>query len=183
MAYNFIPFNQKVKEITDWLQHEHQGLRTGRATPSILDRVSVESYGAQMQINQIGSISIEDARTLRISPWDMSQAKNIEQAIQQSDLGLSVSIDDKGLRVKFPELTSERRAGLVKVAKQKLEDARVSLRSERERVWDDIQKKEKEGGMSEDEKFRLKEQMQKIVDETNKKLEEMTEKKEQEIAA
>jgi len=113
----------------------------------------------------------------------MSQAKNIEQAIQQSDLGLSVSIDDKGLRVKFPELTSERRAGLVKVAKQKLEDARVSLRSERERVWDDIQKKEKEGGMSEDEKFRLKEQMQKIVDETNKKLEEMTEKKEQEIAA
>ncbi|HVS79456.1 MAG TPA: ribosome recycling factor [Candidatus Paceibacterota bacterium] len=183
MAYNFAPFQQKVKESEDWLKQEYQGLRTGRATPAILDLVKVESYGTRMPLNQIGGISIEDARTLRITPWDMSQVKSVEKALMESDLGLGVSVDEKGLRVKFPELTAERRDQLVKVARQKLEDARVALRSEREKTWDDIQKKEKEGGMSEDEKFRLKDQMQKIVDEANKRLEEMAEKKEQEIAA
>ena len=182
MAYNFTAFTAKIKETEEWLKREYQGLRTGRATPAILDIVTVESYGTRMPINQLANVSIEDARTLRISPWDITQAKGIEKAIQDSDLGLSVMTDDKGLRVKFPELTSERRDQLMKVAKAKLEDARVALRSEREKVWGDIQAKEKDGEMSEDEKFRLKEQMQKIVDEANQTLEQLLEKKEQEIS-
>lgn len=181
MAYNFSVLQNEIREAEEWLKKEFQGLRTGRATPAILDGVSVESYGARMQINQLASIAIEDAKTLRIAPWDMSQAKNIEKGINDSDLGLSVSVDEKGLRVAFPALTTERRTQFVKIAKEKLEDARVRLRAAREKVWDDIQKKEKEGGMSEDDKFRLKTEMQKMVDEANRKLEELAEKKEAEI--
>ncbi len=181
MAYNFSSFKQNIKDLEEWLKKEFSSIRTGRATPTILDGVLVESYGSKMPISQIGSISIEGARSLRITPWDMSQAKVVEKAIMVSNLGLSVSVDDKGLRVNFPELTTESRNTFVKMAKQKLEEARVTLRTEREKVWDDIQKKEKEGGMGEDEKFRLKAEMQKIVDETNKKLEDLASAKEKEI--
>jgi ribosome recycling factor len=182
MLYNFTPFKQSVKEIEEWLRREYSSIRTGRATPAILDGVKVEAYGAEMPINQLANIAVEDARMIRISPWDMSQAKAIEKAISVSDLGLSVALDDKGLRVMFPELTSERRLSLVKIAKQKLEDARVRLRSEREKVLKDIEKKEKEGGMSEDDKFRFKSELQKILDDTNKVLDEILAKKEKEIS-
>ncbi|MFO0719086.1 MAG: ribosome recycling factor [Candidatus Paceibacterota bacterium] len=181
MAYNFSPFKQSIKDLEEWLKKEFSSIRTGRATPTILDGVFVESYGSKMPINQIGSIAIEGARSLRISPWDMSQAKAVEKAIMVSNLGLSVAVDDKGLRVTFPELTTESRNTFVKMAKQKLEEARVTLRTEREKVWDDIQAKEKEGGMGEDEKFRLKAEMQKMVDEANEKLEELATGKEKEI--
>ncbi len=181
MAYNFTPFKQSIKDLEEWLKKEFASIRTGRATPTILDGIFVESYGSKMLISQIGSIAIEGARSLRIAPWDMSQAKAVEKAIMVSNLGLSVSVDDKGLRITFPELTTESRNTFVKMAKQKLEEARVTLRTEREKVWDDIQAKESEGGMGEDEKFRLKAEMQKIVDEANQKLEELALAKEKEI--
>jgi len=183
MAYNFSEFKQKAKDVEEWLRKELSTVRAGRANPSILDGVMVESYGAMTSINQLANIVGEDARSIRITPWDMSQAKSIEKAIFVANLGLSIMIDDKGVRVLFPELTSERRVALIKVAKQKHEDAKVTLRMEREKIWEEIQKKEKEGGVSEDEKFRLKNEMQKIVDETTKKLEETIEKKEKEITA
>ena len=181
MAYNFSQFKQKTKTVEEWLSKEYSGIRTGRATPAILDSVRVESYGALVPIHQAGSVTIEDARSLRITPWDISQAKNIEKSILASNLGLSVMIDDKGLRIVFPELTTERRTSLVKVVKQKLEDARKSLRVERDHIWNDIQKKEKEGGMGEDEKFRLKKEMEKITEDIGKKLEEITMRKEKEV--
>ncbi len=108
-------------------------------------------------------------------------SKHIEKAITVANLGLSVVVDDKGVRVIFPELSAERRTSLVKIAKEKLEEARKTLRLERDKTWTDIQKKEKEGGMGEDEKFRLKKEMEKIGDEVQKKLEEMIVKKEKEI--
>lgn len=181
MAYNFTPLKQKTTDTVEWLKREFSAVRTGRATPVILDAVRVDSYGSKMAINQLASVSVEDPKTLRISPWDMSQAKNIEQAIRESDLGLSVTVDDRGLRAIFPELTSERRQSLIKVAKQKLEEARIALRLERERVWEDIQSQEKKNLITEDEKFRLKSEMQKIIDDANKVLEEIGEKKEKEI--
>jgi len=156
-------------------------LRTGRATPSILDHVMVSSYGDMMPVNQVASIATEGPRNLRIVPWDNTLNKVIEKAINDSDLGLSVSVDEKGVRVLFPELTSERRAGLIKLSKQKLEDARISVRMERDKVWDDIQEKEKDGILTEDEKFRLKDEMQKIVDEAGKRLQILTDKKELEM--
>jgi ribosome recycling factor len=182
MAYNFSDFKKGLGEVESWLTKEYSGIRTGRATPSILDQVKVSAYGdSPMPINQVASVVTEGARSLRIVPWDLSLNKAIEKAINDSDLGLSVSVDEKGIRVNFPELTSERRQTLVKLAKQKLEEARISMRKERDQVWADIQEKEKEGTVTEDEKFRLKTEMQKIADESSKKLQDLADRKELEV--
>jgi len=180
--YNFVEFKNKILEIEDWLAKEFSGIRTGMASPNLLDGVRVESYGAVLPINQVANIGIENARTLRVAPWDLSQVKAIEKAITLADLGVSISTDSNGVRVFFPELTSERRGMLMKMAKERLEKARISLRGERDSVWEEIQKQEKDGELSEDEEFRLKEEMQKIVDETNRKFEEILTKKEKEIS-
>jgi len=134
-----------------------------------------------MSIREIASVNTEDAKTLRIAPWDMSQVKNIEKGIQEAELGLSISTDEKGLRVSFPDLTSERRGTLVKLLKQKYEEARVTLRLEREKVKSDIDARQKAGEMSEDEKFRYTAELQKQVEEANSKLDDMAAKKETEI--
>ncbi len=181
MAYNFGDLKQNVEVVKEWLGKEYLGIRTGRATPVLLDGILVESYGSKLPINQIATIGVEDARTLRISPWDASQVKEIEKAIVSANLGISVATDDLGSRVSFPELTAERRGVLIKLLKDKLEDARISLRSERDKVWGDIQKQERDGEISEDEKFNYKEEMQKIIDEAGKKLEALAAKKEEEI--
>ncbi len=183
MAYNFAPLKTKGKEIEEWLKKELGGVRTGRATPVLLDTVQVEAYDAKMPISQVAAISVEDARTLRISPWDSSLTKAIEKAIQLANLGVSAVVDDAGLRVSFPELTSERRAQLTKTAKSKLEEARMSVRSERDKVSSELEQKKRDGEISEDEKFRYKNEMQKIIDETNKALETLIERKEQEISS
>lgn len=180
--YNFAKLKTKSVEIEAWLQKEFSGIRTSRATPSILDNVLAESYGAKMPIKQLASISSEDARTLRISPFDPEQVKAIEKAIAAANLGLSVAVDDRGLRIAFPELTSERREALMKVAKEKLEQARISMRQLRDEVWKDIEGKEKGGEVSEDEKFRLKTELQKQVDSANKTLADFFDKKEKEIS-
>ena len=179
--YDFKSLEQKITESQDWLRKEYQGLRTGRATPALLDSIQVESYGSRMPLNQVGSVGTEDPRTLRVSPWDASQVKAIEKAITDANLGVGISSDEKGVRVTFPELTADRRTSLIKIAKDKLEDARQSLRGAREEAWSDIQAKEKAGEMSEDEKFRNKDELQKKIDAGNKALEELFTKKETEI--
>lgn len=179
--YDFSHFKKQADETAEWLKREFSGLRTGRATPAVLDGVMVESYGTMMSIKELASIGIEDPRTLRISPWDMSQVKAIEKAIQTSDTGLAVSVDDKGLRAIFPELSSERRQSLMKVAKQKLEDARVAIRGEREKVKEDIEAKKKSAAIGEDDKFRYLEELQKHVEKYNADLDGMFERKETEI--
>lgn len=178
---DFSKFRQKTKDVEAWLQKEFGNIRTGRASPSILDGVRVESYGSMLPLNQVANISVEDARNIRITPWETSLAKEIEKAIQHSDLGVGLSIDDRGVRVSFPDLTSERRQAIVKAAKQKLEDAKVTVRSHRDGAIKEIQAGEKTGGIGKDDVFRLKNEVQKIVDEANKKLEEMYGKKEREI--
>ncbi|MEK7613234.1 MAG: ribosome recycling factor [Patescibacteria group bacterium] len=182
MAYDFKPFEKKIADIVERLQREIGGIRTGRAAPAILDGVQVESYGTRMSIAQMATVSVSDARTLHIAPWDSSNAKEIEKAITQANLGLSVGSDERGVRVSFPELTSERRASLVKLAKEKVEEIRASLRLARDEVWSDIQKQEKEGKLSEDEKFRYKDEMQKRVDAANKQFDDALQRKEKEIA-
>lgn len=181
MAYDFKPFDARIKEITEHVTKELAGVRTGRAAVAILDGIQVESYGSLMPINQVANIGAEDARTLRVAPWDASQVKEIEKAITQANLGLSVAVDDKGVRVFFPELTSERRTQLVKVAKEKVEESKASLRQARDEVWSDIQKQERDGDISEDDKFRFKDEMQKRVDAANKSFDDSLARKEQEI--
>jgi ribosome recycling factor len=134
-----------------------------------------------MPLQQVGSVTVEDARTLRISAWDQGLIKSVEKAITDANLGVSVSSDDKGVRVSFPELTSERREQLVKLTRAKLEDARVSVRRARDDCWQDIQKKEKDKLMSEDDKFRSKEKMEEVVKKANQTLEGMAQKKEEEL--
>ena len=181
MAYNFSDFKKRLLETEEHLKKEFFSIRTGRATPALLDGISAESYGSKMPLNQLGSMTAEDARTLRFVPWDMGGVKAAEKAIVSANLGVSVSVDEKGIRIFFPELSAERRESLIKIAKEKLESTRIAIRTERDHVWNDIQKKEKDGAMSEDDKFRGKDEMQKLVDDANKKLEEAFEKKKKEI--
>ena len=181
--YNFSKLNERVKGVHEWLGRELGGLHSGRATPAILDGVQVESYGTRMPIKHLATISLENARTLRITPFDASVSKDIEKAITVSNLGLSVSADDNGVRAHFPELTSERRDALMKVARERLEDARITMRKIRDEILKDIEAKEKEGGMGGDEKFRLKKELDKMCEADNKKLQEAFERKEKEISS
>ena len=181
MQYNFSNFKLENNKIAEYLIKEYSQLNIGRASPVILDGISVESYGSYVPLKNVASVSIEDPKTLRITPWDKNQIKEIEKAIVSSNLGLSVAVDTSGIRVIFPQLTTETRQTLVKVLKEKLEESRITVRKERERIWDEIQKLEKEGGMTEDEKFKAKEDLQKIIDKTNKNLENIFEKKEKEV--
>lgn len=182
MAYNFATFKNSSEATFDWLKKEYSSLRTGRSTPAILDAVHVDVYGSKMPVNQMANITVENNKTIRISPWDKSAIQSIDIAIRESNLGLSVAVDDQGIRVSFPELTSDRRASLIKISKQKLEEARIALRGEREKVLNDLDKKEKDGEISKDDKFRYRDELQKLVDEANKKLEDLEDKKEQEIS-
>src|SRR3989344_2760241 len=181
MAYNFKDLKQKIEDTGAWLTEEYFSIRTSRATPALLDSVRVEAYGSKMALNQTATISVEDARLLRVSPYDVTLSKEIERAIAQSNLGVSVGVDDRGIRVSFPELTTERRAQLLKLVGDKLEGARISVRKLREEVWEDIQEKEREKDISEDEKFQAKIEMQKLIAAGNRKLEEIAEKKEREL--
>lgn len=174
-------FGKKLAGASEWLRGEYAGIRTGQAAPSILDSVKVESYGALMPVNQVASIGIEDARTLRVSPWDTSVTQALERAIMDADLGVGVVTDSSGLRVTFPELTGERRASLLKLAKGKLEDARVRIRSAREEKMKGLDAKVKSKEIGEDEAKRAKDIAQKQVDDANKNLEALYAQKEKEI--
>lgn len=178
MAYNFSQFKQGSEEALEWLRKEYLGVRSGQANPAILDGVKVDVYGSPMAINQIGSITISDPRSLRIIPWDKNVITSIDSAIRQSNLGISVVVDGEGLRISFPQLTADIRLALLKVAKQKLEEARVRVRSERQKFLNDIENADS----GEDEIKRAKAELQKFVDEINKKLEELEERKAKEIS-
>jgi ribosome recycling factor len=181
MAYNFSDAEKRKGDITEWLAGEYRSISTGRATPSVLDLVHIDLYGARTPIAHTGSINIEDPRTLRVAPWDKTIIGAMEKAINDADLGLSVSSDDQGLRVHFPALTTETRQKLVKLLKDRLEDARIRVRSLREDINKDIDAQSKEGAYGEDERMRYREQMQSIVDGANAELEGMFEKKEREV--
>jgi ribosome recycling factor len=182
MAYDFSELDAHIKETEEWLTREFGGIRTGRATPVILDSVKAEAYGSRTPINQIASISIEDSRTLRVVPWDKDLNKAIEKAIQEADLGISVATDDQGLRVIFPELTAERRTMLMKVANEKMEQAKVTLRGHRSDAIKQLEADEKEGGMGKDDVTRYKEDIQKKIDAGNALLEAQAKKKHEEIS-
>lgn len=178
---DFSTLKNKIKETEEWLSKECGQIRTGRATPTLLDEIKAEAYGSMMPINQLATIAGEDPRTLRIVPFDGSVSKAIEKAILVSGSGLSVSMDDKGLRVSVPALTEETRGQFVKIAKQKLEDAKITLRGERNKFNDDLQTKKKNSDISEDEMRRAQTEMEKLVKEASEKLEAQFKKKEAEI--
>lgn len=179
--YNFNQVKEDKEKILEWLKSEYRSISTGRASPQVLDLVAINMYGTRTQLAHCSAISIEDPRTLRVAPWDKNIIRDIEKAINEADLGLSVSSDDQGLRVHFPALTTETRQKLVKILKEKLEDARVRVRSLREETNKDIDTREKDGEYGEDEKKRYRDEMQKITDEANAELEELFGGKEKEV--
>lgn len=182
MAYDFSKLKTNIKDTEEWLARELSGVRTGRATPTLLDGIKPEAYGTRTAIRELANISVEDSRTLRIIPWDKELLKVIEKGITEADLGISVSTDDQGLRVAFPELTSERRVQLSKIAGDKTEQAKVTLRGHRVDAIKALDASEKEGGMGKDEVLRLKEEVQKMIDAGNSALALLLAKKEAEIS-
>jgi ribosome recycling factor len=182
MAYDFSALKGQITETGTWLARELSGVRTGRATPTLLDGIKPEAYGTRTPIRDIAAVSVEDARTLRIVPWDKELLKVVEKAIVEADLGVGVSTDEQGLRVSFPELTSERRVQLSKIAKDRTEQAKVTLRGHRAEAIKALDVAEKEGGMGKDEVVRLKAEVQKYIDEGNDALMKSLEKKEMEIS-
>ncbi|HEY4510416.1 MAG TPA: ribosome recycling factor [Candidatus Paceibacterota bacterium] len=181
MNYDFKSLEAKGGEMKLWLVNEFGVLRTGRATPAILDSILVDSYGVKTPLKHVASISIDDPKTLRVTPWDASILKSIETAISLSNIGVQPIADKNSVRIRLPDLTEERRKMLLKVVSEKLEDAKVSLRKERDEVWKNIQEGEKEGKISEDDKFRFKDELQKIIDKLTAELHDLSEKKKLEI--
>ncbi len=181
MAYSFNDFKTKLAHVPEWLSKELSGVHTGRASIGLLDGIRAEVYGTPMPLNQVANMSIEDARTIRIAPWDAGSVTAVEKAIRESNLGVSVVNDGKGIRAIFPELTGETREKYAKIVRTKLEEGRIRTRSMREEVWEDIQEQQKDGKMSEDDKFRSKETMEGLIKETNEKLEAVAKRKEDEI--
>lgn len=176
MAYNTTQFKTELKKIEEWLSKEYGSVHTGRATPMVLDTITVDSYGSRMPIKNIASITVEDPKTLRVAPWDKNQIKEIENAVMTADLGLSVVSDSDGVRVIFPMLTTENRTKLAKILKERLEDGRISVRKARQEEIDTLG-----DDMPEDDMKRAKEDIQKCVDEANHNLEAIFAKKEAEV--
>jgi len=173
---------KKLQTAADWLRGEYSGIRTGQAAPGFLDNIKVDNYGVKVPINQVGSVGIENARTLRVAPWDTDSIAAIERAIIDADLGVGVVTDSAGLRITFPELTGERREQLLKLAKQKLEEARIRVRNGRDEMMKSIDARVKAKETGEDEARRERDNVQKQIDEANKKLEILFVEKEKEIS-
>ena len=170
-----------ISQIIDRMISEMCSIHTGAATPAVLDNVKVEAYGSRMILSHLASISTEDAKTLRVSPFDKSQIHDIEKAINEANLGLSIGSDGEGVRVSFPSLTTERRMQYVKIAKDKMEEARVKVRSERDDVKKEVEKGAKDGEYGEDDKKSMLNNMQKIIDGANSEIDNVFNKKEKEI--
>lgn len=181
MNFDFTYIKKAFTEAEAHLKQEYIQISTGRANPSLLDSVMIDSYGSMQPIKNIASINIEDARTMKISPWDKGQIKDIEKAIHDSRLPFSISVDDSGVRVHIPQLTSESKQEIVKILKEKLEQARIKIRSIRQDGVKDIEEGEANGDYAEDAKNRFKEDLQKMVDTSNKNLEDIFNKKEADV--
>ncbi len=174
-------FKQKLEKIIEKLKSEVAGLRTGRATPALVEDLEVDYYGAKTPLKAIASISSPEPRSLVIHPWDKNAIQPIEKAIQSSPLGINPITDREAIRLTIPSLTEERRRELVKLLGRHLENAKIQIRREREEILKEIERKEKAKEISEDEKFRQRGEVQKAVDEINRKIEEMGTAKEKEI--
>jgi ribosome recycling factor len=175
--YNLDGFKTTAKQTDEWLAKEYSQIHTGRAAPALLDGVQIESYGAFQPLKNVASVTIEDPKVLRVAPWDKSQIKDIERALHSANLGFSVAVDDAGVRVIIPALTTETRNQLAKIAKDKLEDARIAIRKVRESSLSAL----KDQSLPEDTFHKAKEELQKLVDTANATLESAYERKVTEI--
>ena len=172
---------EKMAKTAAVYQSQMVGLRAGRANPKLLDRITVDYYGSATPLNQVGNISSPEPRLLVIAPWEASMIKEIEKAIQKSDLGLNPSNDGKVIRLVFPELNEERRKDLTKIARKGCEEAKVAIRSIRRDAIEQVKKLKKDSLCTEDEQHKAEEDAQKLTDKAIKEIDGVAAAKEKEI--
>ena len=170
-----------MEKTLDSLKADFGGLRAGRAHISLLDGIMVEAYGSMTPLSQVGTVSVPDARTLSISVWDRGLARAVEKAIMESDLGLNPASDGQLIRIPIPPLSEERRKELIKVAGKYSENNKVAIRNIRRDALDDIKKLKKDNAISEDDEKRFENEIQKLTDDSIKKIDEMMSQKEKDI--
>lgn len=181
MSVELNQYEEKMNKSIDSLANEYTTIRAGRANPHILDKITVEYYGTPTNLQSVANISVSEARTLVIQPWEASLIKEIEKAILVSDIGITPNNDGKVIRLNFPELTEDRRKDLVKDVKKKGEDAKVAIRNIRRDANDMVKKQQKANEISEDEQKTAEESIQKMTDEFVAKIDKMVEAKSKEI--
>jgi len=178
---NLEKLKTKLKNIEESLKIEFSALRVGRATPALVENILIDYYGAKAPLKQLASISAPEPRLLIIEPWDKNAITAIEKAILSSDLGLNPIVDKNLIRINIPPLTEERRNSLIKITGAKLEDVKVRCRTTRDEAIKEITGLFSAKKITEDEKFKIKEKIQELINATNKNLENITELKEKEI--
>ena len=176
-------YDVKMQKTVDVVISDFAGVRAGRANAAVLDKISVDYYGSATPINQVASISSPDPRSLLIKPWDGSLLKAIEKAIQASDLGINPQNDGSAIRLSFPQLTEERRKELTKQVKKYAESGKVAIRNIRRDAMDKLKAKQKKSEITEDELKQAEKDLQKLTDDSCKKLDDLLAKKEKELMA
>ncbi len=171
----------KMSKALDVVRSEFASIRTGRATPALLDRLHVEAYGSAVPLKQVATVTTPDARSLAIAAYDRSMVGEIRKAIEKSDLGLTPNVDGTTIRLSIPPLNEERRKDLVKVIKKKAEDGRIAVRNVRHKIHDDLKAQLKDHKLTEDESKRLQDQLQKTTDKFVKEIDGLVISKEKEI--
>ncbi len=176
-------YKDKLNKVLDHLKTELASIRTGRATPSLVENIQVEAYdqAEPMPLKQLAAITVPQPRQILVEPWDKSTLKQIEKAIAQSNMGFNIANDGNVLRLNIPVMTEEMKKGVLKNLHDKLEHARISIRRIRDDIKEDIIKEFKESQISEDDKFRLLDQLDEMIREYTDKINEMGKKKEEEI--
>jgi ribosome recycling factor len=174
-------YRDRMERAVSALKEEFVGLRTGRASAGLLDQVMVDAYGGNMPLNQVGSISVPDPRSITVSVWDKGLVVSAEKAIRNAGLGLNPVVEGQNLRVPIPPLTEERRKDLAKLAARYAEQQRVAVRNVRREANDDIKKAEKDGAINQDELKHMEGDVQKLTDEAVKRIDEALKTKEHEI--
>lgn len=172
---------KRMNKTIDALKREFNKIRTGRATPALLEGIKVECYETQMPIEQVASISVPESRLIIVQPWDQSIIGDIEKAILKSELGLTPMNDGKIIRISIPPLTEERRKELAKLARKIAEESKIAIRNQRREANEMFKELKNEKEISEDEFFKCQNDVQKITDEFIKKIDEITAQKEKEI--
>ena len=181
MKLNVKEFEEKMQKSITAYEKELETIRAGRANPAVIDKISVEYYGAPTPINAVASVSVTDARTITIQPWENPMLKVIEKAIQTSDLGINPQNDGRVIRLVFPQLTEERRKELTKQVKKYGEDAKVAIRNVRRDAVDFVKKAQKKGELTEDDQKKAEKDIQDLTDKYIKKVDEMCGKKDKEL--
>lgn len=176
-----LKFKSELKKTEESLKTELSSLRIGRATPALVENILVDCYGSKVPVKQMASISAPEPRTLIVEPWDKNILPNLEKAILASDLNLSPVVDKNLIRINIPPLTEERRHAMLKVLTSKLEETKVKYRVSRDKTIKEINELFDAKKITEDEKFKMKEQAQQIIDDANKNLEDVAKTKEKEI--